>query len=409
MTGSTMAPPPRGKTGAMAPIVLPGLMMIAVVYGLARFSYGLFLPQFRLAFDLGETLLGLIAGGSYLGYCIAIMIASALAPRTGPRAVIVLAGAVATLGLGLVAAATSGPMLAAGVLIAGTSTGLASPPMGDAVSAKIPETKQGAANSWINAGTSIGVIISAPIALSAAGDWRLAWAAFAAVALATMLWNAAAMPGRAASPWTNRSPAQSPRRPRILDRHSLPLIVSAFSMGFASAVYWTFSRDLLIAAGDMSSHASMLFWTVIGVAGIAGGLAGRLCQQHGLSPVLRTSLASFGLSIAALPLMPGLPAYAFASAAVFGAGYIMLTGIYLVWSVAVFKNQPSLGIGLSFMMIAVGQTAGSPVAGVLASNLSMTAAFYILGLAGVIGALVGPHSRERSYFQQLRAAAAAAP
>lgn len=404
MTGSTMARPSRGKACTMTPIVLPGLMMIAVVYGLARFSYGLFLPQFRITFELGETLLGLIAGGAYLGYCIAIMIASALAPRTGPRAVIVLAGAVATLGLTLVATATSGPMLAAGVLIAGTSTGLASPPMGDAVSARIPETKQGAANSWINAGTSIGVIISAPIALSAAGNWRLAWAAFAAVALATMLWNAAAMPGRAASPWRNHATPRPARRPRILDRHALPLIVSAFAMGFASAVYWTFARDLLIAAGGMSAHTSMLFWTAIGAAGIAGGLAGRLVQHHGLAPVLRTSLASFGIAIAALPLMPGNTPYAFASAALFGAGYIMLTGIYLVWSVAVFKNQPSLGIGLSFMMIAVGQTVGSPVAGAIASNTSMATAFYILGLAGVIGATVGPHKRERTYFEKLRAA-----
>ncbi len=39
-------------------LVPPGLAMIAVTYGLARFAYGLFLPEMREAFDLSPSLLG---------------------------------------------------------------------------------------------------------------------------------------------------------------------------------------------------------------------------------------------------------------------------------------------------------------------------------------------------------------
>jgi fucose permease len=49
--------------------------MIAVTYGLARFAYGLFLPEMRKAFDLSESILGLIGAGSYAGYCVTILIA----------------------------------------------------------------------------------------------------------------------------------------------------------------------------------------------------------------------------------------------------------------------------------------------------------------------------------------------
>ena len=47
--------------------------MIAVTYGLARFAYGLFLPEMRESLDLSETVLGLIGAGSYAGYCLAIV------------------------------------------------------------------------------------------------------------------------------------------------------------------------------------------------------------------------------------------------------------------------------------------------------------------------------------------------
>jgi hypothetical protein len=46
------------KTDGMTWLVAPGLAMIAVTYGLARFAYGLFLPEMRQAFGLSETVLG---------------------------------------------------------------------------------------------------------------------------------------------------------------------------------------------------------------------------------------------------------------------------------------------------------------------------------------------------------------
>jgi hypothetical protein len=59
--------------------------MIAVTYGLARFAYGLFLPEMREALDLSETVLDLIGAGSYAGYCFAILIALLFTSRTRPR------------------------------------------------------------------------------------------------------------------------------------------------------------------------------------------------------------------------------------------------------------------------------------------------------------------------------------
>lgn len=155
-------------------VVAPGLALIAVTHGLARFAYGLFVPELREAFGLSPSLLGVVGAGSYAGYCAAISVSLALATRTGPRFMAVAAGGVAVVGMGIVAAAPSAWVLAVGVLVAGSSTGLASPPLGEAVVRAVRAKERDRANAIINSGTSVGVVLSWPAALLATGQRRMA-------------------------------------------------------------------------------------------------------------------------------------------------------------------------------------------------------------------------------------------
>ena len=186
----------RGEEG-IAWLVAPGLALIAVTYGLARFAYGLFLPEMREAFDLSPSLLGAIGAGSYLAYCVAVVISLVFTSRTGPRWMAVAAGAAAVVGMAIVAGAPAAWVLALGIVVGGSSTGLASPPMGEAVARSIRDGLQDRANALINSGTSVGVAFSGPAALLLTGQWRLAWAAFALVGLAVLAWNAVVMPREA--------------------------------------------------------------------------------------------------------------------------------------------------------------------------------------------------------------------
>jgi predicted MFS family arabinose efflux permease len=375
----------EGGGATIAWLVAPGLALIAVTYGLARFAYGLFLPEMREAFDLPPSWLGLIGAGSYLGYCVAVVVSLVYTSRTGPRLMAVAAGAVAVAGMAAVAAAPAAWVLAVGILVAGSSTGLASPPMAEAVARSIRGGLQDRANALINSGTSVGVALSGPAALLLAGQWRIAWAAFALVGLAVLAWNAAAMPRNAVADRDEDASAEpdvdgagagnglgmtrlsfsylvgARVRPR-----SVPLFAAALGLGFASAVYWTFSRDLVVQVGGLGQTGSTLFWTVIGVSGLAGGAAGDLVGRFGLAAVLRVALVSMAASMALLAVAPGVLTLAYASAALFGSTYILITGVILVWSVGVFREIPSAGLGAGFLLIAVGQAVGSPVAGVLA-------------------------------------------
>src|SRR5215210_4443522 len=248
----------------------------------------------------------------------------------------------------MVAGATAAWVLAIGVLVAGSSTGLASPPMGEAVARSVRECLQDRANALINCGTSVGVALSGPAALLLTGQWRIAWAAFAAAGLAVLLWNAAVMPRKTVAGQGSGEVGAGDRtrgnvstfaylvgaRPR-----AIPLFAAAFGLGFSSAVYWTFSRDLV--AGSLGQTGSTLFWTVIGISGLAGGAAGDLVGRFGLTAVLRGALVSMAAAMALLGVAPGVLPLVYASAALFGSTYILLTGVVLVWSVSVFREIPS--------------------------------------------------------------------
>ena len=222
-------------------LVAPGLAMIAVTYGLARFAYGLFLPEMRESLDLSETVLGLIGAGSYAGYWLAI-VALVFTSRTGPRFMAVAAGAVAVVGMAVVACAPAAWVLAVGLPVAGSSSGLVSPPMAEAVVTSILEGLQDRANALINSGTSIGVALSGPAALMVLEQWRIAWGTFALVGGAVVVWNAIVMPRK--KPVVGDRPNGTARTdvPRLSVRYlagprSVPLLAAATGVGFASAAY----------------------------------------------------------------------------------------------------------------------------------------------------------------------------
>ena len=311
---------------------------------------------------------------------------------------VVVAGAVAVVGMTAVAGAPATWVLALGVLAAGSSSGLASPPMSEAVARSIRPGLQDRANTLINSGTSIGVALSGPAALLLAEQWRLAWAAFASIGLLVLVWNTRVMPPKAVSGGP-RDETEAGDAPRLSVRYligakSVLLYAAATGVGFASAAYWTFSRDLVVQTGDLSVAGSTLFWTVIGVSGIAGGLAGDLVRRLGLARAFRASLLCMAAAVGLLAAAPNVLLLAYLSATLFGSTYIMLTGIILVWSVSVFHQRPSAGLGAAFLLIAVGQILGSLIAEMVAGAAGLLSTFWTFAGVAVLTALIRPRTEQ---------------
>lgn len=79
--------------------VLPGVAMIAVSFGLARYGYGLLLPEMQAELSISPGAAGLIASGTYVSYLLANFGVVWLTGRRGPRAAIGLAAALAAAGM----------------------------------------------------------------------------------------------------------------------------------------------------------------------------------------------------------------------------------------------------------------------------------------------------------------------
>ncbi|ARU88479.1 MFS transporter [Pseudomonas sp. M30-35] len=358
----------------MNPSVYLGAMgfgLIAVCYGLARFTFGLFLPQIDADLSLSPTLSGLISGGSFLGYCIAIILSAHLTERFGARAVAIGAALVAAIGMLGIATAPSPLWLACAVMLAGSSTGLASPPMAAAVAAVVELERQEATNTIINSGTGAGVVLSGPVALVMGGQWRLAFAAFAALAFCMAIAAALSVPSRTKT--AMKSATGLPPFNSALKR----LIIASFLMGASSTAIWSFGSQLVTLRLGWSNSGAGLLWIAIGASGILGAGAGALVKQFGIDRVHWTFLAAMATGILLVGTASTTPVLTLSGGVLFGAAYIMLTGVYLVWGVSALPDRPATGLMIGFLSIAIGQTAGAPIFGLLMDSLTIDSAVLV--------------------------------
>ncbi|MEV8272344.1 MFS transporter [Microbacterium sp. NPDC077184] len=364
-------------------VVSAGGLLIAVTYGLARYGYGFFVPTFRAEFGLDAAFIGLIATGSYLSYCVAIVAATLLLPRVGARAVAAVAAIVAGVGMAALAVAPNAGILASGVIFAGASTGLASPPVADAVARTVREGVRDRAQTAVNAATAVGVAVAGPVALLVHGQWRIAWAGFAAVAAIALVGVLMALP-----PAGHREVATSLRPRPVLRPGAGRLLSSALLLGASSSAVWTFGRDVWASDDAIGETSSMTAWIVLGVTGVAGAATGDLVHRWGRESVWVVFMALLGTATGVVVIAPASVVAALTSAAAFGAGFMVLTGVLLVWGTEVYPEAPGAGVGLGFLALTIGSAVGSVLVGVLSSALGVRFAFLTAAVVALLGAAV---------------------
>ena len=383
----------NARSGAAWPAVSAGVGLVAVSYGLARYGYGLLLPDMRAAFSLSSVALGLIASAAYASYLLAVASAGTLSARFGPRAVVVAGGGLAVAGMIVIAVAPNGPLLASGVFIAGGSGGLVFPPFADVIAELLPLRRRSRAMAAISSGTGWGVLVAAPIALLAGDGWRLAWLGFTALAVIATLWAARTVPGSVAA--TRAVGLPRLRVSWFACPRSGPLLAGALLVGLAASVYWTFAVDLANEAG-LGRDGARLLLGVVGAASIAGSAGGDLVERLGGRVALVVSSLSMAGALALLATGAAGPLGAVLSATAFGAAYNLLVALQTIWSSRVYADRPAVGLGAVMFVLSVGLLAGPPLAGAVADRASLAAAFYAAAVLCAATALLGPREELRT-------------
>jgi len=221
----------------------------------------------------------------------------------------------------------------------------------------------------------------------------MAWAVFALIStLVTIAVWRFVPPDPRPDPRAAGPESGGPHGASGLPAGTVRLLVCSGLMGMGSIAVWTLGRQAVVDQGGTTLLAALV-WTIIGAAGIAGALAGHAVNRLGLARswvIGMTAMAAAGL---ALGLLAGHPLLAATAAAVFGAAYIALTGILLVWATRLFPDRAAFGVGISFLLIAAGQAIASPLAGAGVGPLGLSGVFIACAGATGIGALLAPRGR----------------
>jgi MFS family permease len=336
-------------------VALAGTALIAVTYGMARFGVGLFAPRLVAERpDLGPVI-GWAAAAQFTSYSLAAVLASRLADRR-PRTGVALAGATAGAGcLGVASTASAGWFVAL-VFVGGMGAGFASPALVRVVDAVTGPERAATAQSLVNTGTAVGVVVTGGVALvvpSVAVAW---WAMAAASALSAG--GVLLLVRRRADLGTPGS--VDGRRPYDWRPLATPA-VAAVVAGAGSALIWTFGPLLATGAGAVGEGQVGLLWIALGVGGLAGPLTGTLVDSCGVVRAWQVSVGLVVLANLALAAAVGSGTgwTTYVAMACFGAGYMCLSGVLILWAREVWPDAAGRGTSVLFVALAVGQAVGA--------------------------------------------------
>ncbi|MGY1776449.1 MFS transporter [Geodermatophilus sp. SYSU D00804] len=369
-------------------LVVSGLAVIAVTYGLTRYGFGLYLPQFRADLGLTSGAAGGIAAGSYLAYCAAAALGLYLVDRGRARRALWSAGVSAAGGALVVAAAEATPVLAIGALVAGSGAGVASPALVAAVARTVPPSAEPRSQAVVNSGTGAGVLAGGVVVLAWPAEWRWAWLGFAGGALLVTWWV-----DRSAC-W---SPPVDPGRPGsgLRPLRLVRPLTAGLLAGAGGAGVWTFGPDVTTRSG-LSPQVTGLLWCLLGAAALLGGLSGSAVRRAGPAAAWRVAAAITATGTVLLAWWPGSGVVAAGALALFGCGFVALSGVLIAWGGRLAPEAPAQATALLFIALTTGQAAGAALLGALADAAGASVTF--VAAAGLLAtaAFAAPRDRRRT-------------
>jgi len=359
-----------------------GAAVVGVAFGMARYAYGLTLPDVRSEFGLSEFFLGLIASGTFAGYLIGLVSVPRLSARRGPRAPTTVGGVCGVVGTATVALAPSPWILAAGAVLSGSAAGWVWAPYSDIVTKAAPRRRQPTLLAVITTGTSLGLVALAALALLATfTSWRLTWAGIALAAGVAVLVNLRAVPRLNAGGRDTDSSRRSPWR-----RAMVPPLVYAVLFFAAITVYFTYASEAARSGGLAASAVPLLF-ALIGVGGLVALRTGPMTRAVGTPAVgvgsvcvVSCALILLGLGRTSLPLT-------LLSALLLGMGYMVGSSLLAIWTAEVSPDRPGDAFTMALVVGAVTSIAAPAAMGALIPVYGLPAMLVLVAAVAAIGAI----------------------
>ena len=364
-------------------IALTGSFVLFSCLGLGRFSLGMLLPSMGASLGLNYSQMGLIGTVNFVGYMIAVFIASRVAKEIGARYTI-------TLGLVLIGGSMMCISRATGLIeimilymTTGIGSGFAYIPMLGLVSHWFLKTSRGRASGAMLSGNGVAIVLTGILipwintSLGAQG-WRTGWLTVGAISMciaglaAYLLRNHPSekglLPlGSADETIAHASKAPTPKKNGKWTLTHLGCVYSFF--GATYAVYVTFIVTAMINERGFGEGTAGSFWAIVGGLSIFSGplfgwVSDRLGRKMGIMIVYALLTISYALVGADLP-----NSFLYASIGIFG---LSLWGIPTIMSAAAGDyagpEKAFKALGFITLFFGAGQIIGPAVAGFIANS-----------------------------------------
>ncbi|MGF0226707.1 MFS transporter [Dietzia sp. DQ11-44] len=364
-------------------IGIAGAAVVGVAFGMARYVYGLTLPDIRQELGVSELVLGLIASATFTGFLTGLVLAGPLAARRGARAPTTVGGVCGALGAVIVVVAQSPGLLAAGAVLCGSAGGWVWAPYSDIVTRTVAPRLQSRALAMITTGTGAGLIALGGVAVLATHTtWRLVWAGVAVAAVLAAVLNLLLVP--------RTDPTGRPRGQRNVaaPARALPVPAGYSVVYFAVVViYFTYAADVL-GGTDLPALAVPVLYVLIGASGLVALATGAMAGRWGSTRVAAMCLMTVALALVLLGAAGDSLLATVVSACVFGVGYMTGSAVLAVWTAERVPDRAGAAFTACLVVGAVSSVVAPAIAGTVIPTVGL-GTLLLISAAVSLGSGVG--------------------
>jgi len=384
-----------------------GVAVILTLYMAIVFGFGLYLFSVLITYmhkSLGFDILavGIITGGAQISFLIASVICARITSRFGGGNVIV--AAVLTAGVLLVLLSAVRNVWQAGALLitlGGCAAMMVIPTVG-VVGKVVSVAWQSSVNGLISSGTAYGQFANGLLVpfLIHNYDWRTVWMVTGVVPIAAGIFGYITLRIFAAEAFESnareknkgeeRKPANSKHFKSLITRKNILIwMLLAFS-GMACGPWQNYLASYLGNERGFSISFIGQLWSIIGITGLASGLAfGLLADKAGVRKVLAISY-SILFTASALVLIEGTYWALRAAAVAFGLSFYAVYGLIPAYITKTSPPHSSTTIfAVANVFLGVGTSVGNIGSGYLQSLLGSFQGIYTgVGIIAVSGSIL---------------------
>jgi predicted MFS family arabinose efflux permease len=361
-----------------------------VAQSFARFSFGLLLPAMKEDLRISYGLAGWLGTINLAGYLVATVITSVLSMRIPAHRLVQFGTILSALGISILAATRSTPLLLLGMTLGGLGGAFAWIPAPSITASVFPPERRGFAMGMTSAGIGSGIVLAVILTNvvrhfgNDQGLWRPVWLIEALLSIVAIVCSLT---------FLKPIPIQPGSPPKLSVLRQVPrwwaptFAYTMFGVGYVMFVTYVVSM-LVQDAGFAPSHASQVF-AAMGVGNTVGALSvGRLSDKIGRRT---TMVATFAIAaVACLLVLQGSEPLVTIVSFFFGvamSGSVVSIAAYLGDHVR--PQEFSAAFGAVTAAFGVAQTIGPRLGGWMRDrNGNFTAVFLLAAAAWAIGALL---------------------